>query len=325
MQLTADSFLGLIKDQVPACVDHARNNQGHPYGSDFLCVDPAKQDKIKSLFATFLEKIPSLGKCEPTLYDNTFECPVNDRAYSLLSVNTGLVEFGMELHRKDRLGGYSIECGKLIIGNDLDENNLYGCQARNYWHHVVLGKYDSGVDGHHTSGVDRYALIETMNGIATELFDADAGKEDRNGLLLSEPSYLTSYDPLKSNCDDGLRLFDQFMSRPNFMSVAGVQVDEMPEKPAASSFTQPETEDSTAMLPQASNAWFYAGAAGTLYFGFKTAAELRKIWNASGHKSENKAESLQKGRIQQGSVFKAVVYAAATAASLVFTQTISRS
>lgn len=94
---------------------------------------------------------------------------------------------------------------------------------------------------------------------------------------------------VETSCKKGLPLFDEFLS--------GSTLEEVPL--------------STRLL---SSAKLLTGVAGTLYFGYKTAVEVKKVWDASTTKPTEAADQKALDQSKQ----RALIYGVATAASLVF-------
>lgn len=187
MIVTAKSFLEMVQERLPACIEKTNGERG--------CIDP-KHLRIETLFTKFLENLPKFSNCTIQNDPNKFyfTCASNDGTGDQLSLDADPSSFGMRVFNDqkiivDRPGfinrwfGYSIAC----YPSDSSASSAYECQGtlpstRRY----------------------AYSLLETNKGVCTNNYSPNPF----NGGYVN------------TQCEEDLPLFDEFLSYSRFEDVS---------------------------------------------------------------------------------------------------------
>lgn len=272
--------------------------------------DPGKHEKIKLLADRFLDQFST---CTPEKdIPNHFTCSKSDSGLSKLSNGKAIVDISTYFDPKmvsieTRPEGFTIATGTLAPPpQPIPEAPSPILGFRQAVHEPMLVEESISCS---SSANEAYHCLGNAEGFPTGKFSKQGGNT-YSTFETTEGRCYEAYSPskdqmIKSNCKDGLPLFDQFLNQADAQEISTL-----------------------------SRAWSYAklgsGITGTLYFGYKTYQEIQKIWNGSQPKSQAPA-SLQRANLRSRAIEKAkaeeqnktamknaLIYGTLTAASLAF-------
>lgn len=249
------------------------------------CIIPSKVEKMMEIFTSFAEKYNDYGNC--TNKDDAIKCVKNDN-YGRESINFGQMydtdgaaqQFLIRLMNRanDRRECNQVSAGQTTCRICSWSGPAVGCKSYvndDNTLYECLGYKELSTDE------ELYKLGVFKNGSCIESYTSD---------ISNSPTVVSS-------CEKALRLYKEFLNGTN------------------SSEIQPDQSDQShiSSLLKANTLFTAAGAASTLFCGYKTAVELQKIWTAY-----QQSEEQAKLNPVDYSKMRAAIYAVATAASLGF-------